>query len=131
MAHYNHTFILPVTNASAFLEGVVLAGNGNEKVSAASTVNVSPVGLSIATVATYGKAVGVLVQGVGKAVLMASVGAWSRVGVGNASGALGPVTPSGAAVASGAAPAYSVGLTLKAGVAGDIVPVYVRPEQII
>lgn len=136
MAQYNHIHVLPMTNASAIGEGLAVQGIAGEKVVGASSINVRPIGLTIASTATYGKSVGVLVLGVGKAMIAASVGAFSLVGVASTNGALGPVTPSGLApiasnyVASGYIPQFAVGYILKNGAVGDVQPVWVAPQEV-
>jgi hypothetical protein len=134
MAHTQHVRTLPVTAASAFNAGIALAGIGDESVLNASSVNVRPQGLSIATVPSYGLPAALLVDGVGKALIAASVGAWSLVGVASVNGGLGPITASGVvfAAASGSTytPKYAVGTILKAAAPGDYAPVQVKIEEV-
>ena len=127
-----------VTAASAYLFGVAVMGDpaSDEKMLAAGSIGAEGIGISAATVATYGLDSQVVFRGVAKGLVAASLGAWARVGPANASGALGPALASGQLASSGASaglyPArYSVGQALAAGVAGDIIPVLLDPRQIV
>jgi hypothetical protein len=90
--------------------------------------------MTIASVATYGYEVAVVVDGIVKGVAAASIGAGARVGVGSTNGALGVVGPSGVGGASLAAAAplkFSIGRALKNAAPGDFFPVLIQPEQIV
>lgn len=140
MAHYDHGLVLPFVAGSAVGQGVAvkmpIASSRNEVVIPAAAVTDDLVGLTIATQATYGYEVAVLVSGVGKARAAASVGAGAKVGVASTNGALGPVLASGTLASFGASaglqPArYVVGRALTAAAAGEYFAVLLDPAEIV
>lgn len=134
MAHKTEGFTLPLKAASAIAQYVpvtpVPAGSSlSETVYRAGSLNDMPIGFTIATIATYGLEVGVVVSGVVKGVAGASLGAGALVGVGSTNGILIPQAASFAATAM--ALRWAVGVALKNAAAGDYFPVLVKPDQIV
>lgn len=134
MAHKTEGFTLPLKAASAIAQYVpvtpVPAGSSlSETVYRAGSVNDMPLGMTIATIATYGLEVAVVVNGVVKGVAGASLGAGALVGVGSTNGILIPLVPSAAATAM--ALRWAVGVALKNAAAADYFPVLVKPDQIV
>ncbi len=109
-----------------------IASSRDDTVVLAASHNNDVLGLTIATVATYGDPVAVVVTGVAKGVAGASLGAGARVAVGSTNGVLAPLLASGAASGGAAVNArYIVGRAMQAAAAGDIFPVLLGGEQII
>jgi uncharacterized protein with LGFP repeats len=106
------------------VRGLAVGSSRDEYITAARASNVAILGISIATVASPGDAVAFAAAGRAKGIAGASLGAWTPVGA-NASGLLGPLT--GAA----AAPTVQqqVGISVQAGVAGQVITILVKPDQ--
>lgn len=107
-------------------ETVVPAGSQNHEV----------IGLTRATVGTYGEAAPIVVFGIAKAYAAASIGAGALVGVGSTNGRLIPIVPSGLSTALGSALGaaglrFAVGRALHAVAADGIFSVLVDPRQVI
>jgi hypothetical protein len=122
---------LPLTAGSQILQYqpiALLAGTSEVAIPAAS-VNQEPIGLAIATVASGGAVEFIGIGGVGKAIAAASTGAGARVGVTATTGLqVGPLAVSGA---SAGIQKWSVGQLLKNAAAGDVVPIYVNPHNVL
>lgn len=139
MADYNHEAVesfIAASQIGAYLPVFQnIASSRDDYVVPQTVVNGEIIGLTIATVPTYGDPVAVVLSGRAKAICAASVGAGALVGVASTNGALGPVLPSGitAHIGSGGdvAARYAVGRTLKAYAAGDVMTVIVDPRQVI
>lgn len=140
MAHYDHGRVLPFVAGSAIAQGAAaqmpIASSRNEVVIPAASSGQDMIGLTIATQATYGLEVSILIDGVGKARAAASVGAGALVAPASTNGHLGPVLASGALASFGASaglqPArYAVGRSLVAAAAGEYFAVLVQPRQVI
>jgi hypothetical protein len=136
MAWYDHWNIIPggvaASAINAYLPVKQNPGVDSGFVAAAS-VNDDVVGMTIATVPTWGGDLAVVFQGVAKAIAGASLGAGARVGVGSSNGVLVPIPASG--VASGGAAVnlrFSIGRAQTgATVAGQVFSVLLQPEQIV
>lgn len=142
MAHKTEGFTFPAKAASAigmyvpvrFVGDPHITGGSalSETVMRAGSYNELAIGMSIATIATYGLEAAVLVQGVGKGVAGASLGAGAPVAVGCTNGILIPLLATGGpASANLVGPRFSVGIALKNAAAGDIFPVLIKPDQIV
>lgn len=132
MADYNHESVWPFTAASALAAFVpVTLDTVNDQVVLADSTGDDVIGLTIATVATYGYSVAVVTDGKAKAVCGASVGAGARVAIASTNGALGPAAAAGGAGGASLGARYQVGLTLRAYAAGDIMTVLLDPGQIV
>lgn len=138
MAHVDILQGLPFTAASALGQYVVVTGDSTtkEQVFAAGSVTADPLGVTIATTPSYGLAADVVVSGVVKINVAASLGAFARVGVASLNGAIGPVGASGLGTSLGSAlgagiPRYSVGIAVGPALPGEYVSVYLDPRQII
>lgn len=109
--------------ASALSETVYRTGSTNEWV----------LGMTFATVASPGDPVTLIRPGeVGKGIAGASLGAGAHVALGSTNGILIPLGASGiASPASTGEARYIVGQALKNAAAGDIIPVYVNPMQLV
>lgn len=134
MAGYNHGEVLEAKAASAIAQWVpamFLPGGSalDETVHRAGSLNDIAVGMTIATVASPGDPVTLVVSGRAKAIAGASLGAGALVGVGSVNGILIPQTPSVTATAM--ALRTIVGRALKNAVAGDVFEIQVKPEQIV
>lgn len=113
-----------------------IASSVDETVVPANSVTQDVVGLTRATVGTYGVPAAIVVGGIAKAVAAASLGAGARVGIASTNGALGPVTPSGLSTALGSAlgaagARFQVGRALHAAAAGAFFSVLLDPAEII
>lgn len=121
---------LPIT----FLQG----GSAlSETVRLAATAIELQFGLTMATVASAGDPVQFWPPGdVAKGIAGASMGAGAPVAVGSTNGVLAPMLPSGLSTSLGSAlgagpPRWAVGYVLKNAAAGDLIPVFIAPQQII
>lgn len=134
MAHADHGPAYPFVAASQLKFGVAVKADTTvaEQVLPAASTNDEIVGITIATVPTYGAPVAIVRSGVAKAIAAASTGHMARVGVASTDGSFGPISAS-AAGASGVAIAlrYSMGWALKAAAAGEVFPVLLDPRQIV
>jgi hypothetical protein len=133
MAWKNEGFVLPKIAASAIAQCVCVKGDTTTDnqvfVAGANTDDV--IGVTIATVPTYGLSVGVQVEGVAKVLVAASVGAGVRVSVASSNGAIGPVAaPASSGVPVGA-PVYSLGVIQEARGAGEYGSVFIDPREIV
>lgn len=107
---------------SALSETVVRAGSWNELA----------IGMTIATIATYGLEVAVAYTGEVKGIAGASLGAGAPVAVGSTNGILIPVLATGGpATANLVGTRFAVGIALKNAAAGDYFPVLLKPDQIV
>lgn len=102
----------------------------------AGTIADDVIGLTRATVGTYGLAETVVVGGFAKAIAAASLGAGARVAVGSTNGKLIPITPSGIGTGLGSALGaadirYMIGRSLEAAAAGAIFTVLLDPGQVV
>lgn len=137
MAHDQEGPRLPLKAASAIAQYVPVtmpAGGSalSETVIRAGSINDFPLGFTTATIATYGEAVGVQYAGVVKGVAGASLGAGAPLGVGSTNGILIPLAASNiASSANGTGVRWMVGVALKNAAAADLVPVWIKPDQII
>jgi hypothetical protein len=141
MAHSDNDPGLPFIAASAMGQGVVVfmnvASARNETVIPADSSARDPLGITIASIATYGQEVAVITHRVAKARAAASVGAGARVHAASTNGALGPVTASaffGASQGPSAglvAAKFSVGKALTSAAAGEYFACLVDPQQIV
>jgi hypothetical protein len=133
---------IPVKAASAIANWVPVTflppGSAlSETVVRAGSVNDFPLAMTQATVASPGDPVQLGRPGeVTKAIAGASLGAGAIVAVGSTNGILIPLLPSGLSTALGSAVGaaglrWSVGVALKNAAAGDIFPVYLKPDQIV
>lgn len=134
MAHFNHGETESLKGASAiaaFVPVMYLPGGSalDETVQRAGSLNDIAVGMTIATVASPGDPVTVVVSGRAKGVAGASLGAGALVGVGSTNGILIPQTPS--VIATAMALRTIVGRAVINAVAGDVFTIQVKPEQII
>ncbi len=134
MAGYNHGETLELKAASAIAQWVpamFLPGGSalDLTVHRAGSLNDIAVGMTIATVASPGEPVELVVSGQAKAIAGASLGAGALVGVGSTNGVLIPQTPS--VLATAMALRTIVGRALANAVAGDVFTIQVKPEQIV
>lgn len=134
MAHYNHGETLEVKAASAIAQWVPAmflpaASALDLTVHRAGSLNDIAVGMTIATGASPGDPLTLVVSGQAKAVAGASLGAGALVGVGSTNGILIPQAPS--AVATAMALRTVVGRALVNAAAGDVFAIQVKPEQIV
>jgi len=105
---------------------VAFASGKNEQVHAASGLLTAPVaGLTIATAATPGVPVAVVMAGRTKGIAAGSIAAGKPVGVGSINGALVEFTPAAATNAN--LVRHYVGVALENAGAGDIFTVHVDP----
>lgn len=113
----------PITflaGGSALSETIIPAGSFND----------FQFGLTSATVASPGDPISWWQPGdVGKGIAGASMGAGAFVSIGSTNGILIPQVPSAAATAM--ALRWTVGIVLKNAVAGDFIPVFIKPDQIV
>jgi hypothetical protein len=107
----------------------ILPGSPGENALPAASVNRYPFGICQATVAS-GAPVTYWVPGdVGKMQAAASMGAGAQVGVTATTGLqVGPLAVGGA---SAGIERYAVGVLLKQAAAGDIIPVYIDPKNVL
>lgn len=143
MAHKTEGFELPLKAASAIAQYVPVRFVGDahggfggsslsETVVRTGSWNELALGMTIATVATYGQEVAVQVNQVTKGVAGASLGAGAPVGVGSTNGILVPLLATGgAASANLVGTRFAVGIALKNAAAGDFFPLLVKPDQIV
>lgn len=135
MAWINVLRSLPKINASAIGQYLCVTPDTttDNQVTVASTPNLDCIGVTYtASLATYGYACNVAVEGEVKVWFAASTGAGARVGVASTNGAVGPVNPSGPAPSgAGTARIYSVGFTETAHAAGDLGTIHLDPRQIV
>lgn len=139
MSWQNVKNTLPKIAASALAQYVVVQGDTttDEQVYTAGSNNVDLIGVSLASVPTYGYAAAIAVEGVVKILVAASVGANARVTVASSNGAIGPISASGV-LPSGVGPSgneqlprYSIGVTQSARAAGEYASVFLDPREII
>jgi hypothetical protein len=137
MAHKTESAGLPFTAASGIAQWVpvqALQGGSalKETVIRNGSWNVEALGFTLATVASPGDPVAVVVDGIVKGTAGASLGTGARVAVGSTNGILVPINASGvASPASTGEARYSVGKSLYNAVAGDVISVLVDPSQIV
>lgn len=143
MSHKTEGFELPLKAASAIGQYVPVRFVGDphggfggsalsETVVRTGSWNELALGMTIATVATYGQEVAVQFTQVTKGIAGASLGAGAPVAVGSTNGILVPVQATGgAASANLVATKFSVGIALKNAAAGDYFPVLLKPDQIV
>ncbi len=106
--------------------GVAFASGRSEFVHAASALSAAPIaGLTIATAATPGAPVAVVMEGHAKAMAAGSIAAGRPVTVGSINGALTEFTPG--AATNAALPRYVIGFAVESAGAGDIFTVHVNP----
>jgi hypothetical protein len=120
--------------ANALISFLPAASALAETVWRASQLSDFPIGVTSATVATAGDPVSYWRIGdVAKCIALASVGAGAFVGLSQAGTvSVGPLTPSNiASSANGSGLRFVIGYTLKSGAAGDVIPVFVSPTQLI
>lgn len=134
MAGYNHGQTLPMKAASAIAQWVPVmplagASSVDHTVIRAGSLNDLPIGMTIATIASVGDPVTVVVGGIAKGIAGASLGAGAPVGVGSTNGVLIPQTPSVTATAM--ALRWVVGVSLDAAAAGDVFSIWVKPDQLV
>jgi hypothetical protein len=118
--------------------GPLVAGSElDETVIRAGSYNVLPIGMTIATVPTYGQPVAAEARRgyVTKGIAAASLGAFSPIAVGSTNGHLIPLCPSGltAHIASaGDVPVrYIVGYAQESAADGDVIRIVFDPQQIL
>lgn len=134
MAGAQHQWLFPNTyaasNLSAYVPVKAGASNGQVILSTANTDDV--IGLTYATVATFGTDAQIVYFGVAKAIAATTIAYGARVAVGSTNGALGPLTPSGVGSILGVtqAPRYSLGRALTAAAAGDVFSVILERAEI-
>lgn len=133
MSWQNVKLTLPKIAASAIGMYVPVVGDAtvDGQVVAAATVSQDTIGVSLATVPTYGYGIPIAVEGVTKMLVAASVGANARVGVASTNGGIGPVTATGAAPSGATARIYSIGITQEARAAGEYASVFIDPREIV
>lgn len=132
---------VPFTAASAIGQYVPVtllgaASSLDDTVIRAGSVNEFPVGFTIATIATYGNPVSVLLGGIAKGIAAASLGNGAQVAVGSTNGRLIPLLASGLSTAIGSALGaaglrFSVGFALEDAVDGGEFKVLLNPIQIV
>lgn len=113
-----------------------LASPLRETVVPAASVNQDVIGLTRATVGTYGKAEPIVVRGIAEGLAAASIGAGALVGIASTNGALGPIVPSGLSTALGSALGaqtlrYVVGRSLHNVAAGETFSLFLNPSEVI
>lgn len=141
MAHIQEGFRLPLKAASAIAQYVpvmFLAGGSalSETVQRAGSTNDVPVGFAMASCASPGDEISVMVDGVAKGFAGASIGAGALLGVGSTNGVLIPIMASGVLASAGASagltlPRWRVGMALKNAAAGDVFPVLIDIDQVL
>jgi hypothetical protein len=142
MAHYDHGQVLPLKAASAIGQGVVavmpFASPLDETVIPGASAGFAGfvLGITVASAASPGDPVGVVITGVAKVRAAASVGGGAPVGAASVNGALGPIMPSGIMASFGASaglqPArYAVGVALTDAAAGEYFAVQINPHNVI
>lgn len=134
MAHFQHEIVLPMKAASAIPQYAPLAitpGVANSVQVPSSTLE-AIIGFSLATVASPGLDVAVVVAGWAKAIAAASLGAGAHVGMGSINGALAPLAASGVASVIGPiqAPRWRAGLSLDNAAAGQVFSVLLLPGEL-
>lgn len=132
MAHENVSRGEPFKAASAIMQWVPVIGlegtsSIDETVIRAGSTNQYPIGMTIASVASPGDPVTVVIEGRTKGIAGASLGAFTPVGVGSTNGILIPLARG--AVASNIL--NQVGISMQAALVGDIFTILVKPGQII
>lgn len=134
MAHFQHEIVYPGKTASAVPQYMpltkTLAVDEQFQVPSSSLERI--VGFSLATTASPGGDVAVVVAGWAKAIAAASLGAGAHVILGSINGAMIGVIPSGVASALGVtqAPRFSVGIALTNAAAGQVFSVLLQPGEI-
>lgn len=138
MSWQNVKLTLPKIAASAVAMYVPVADDTavDGQVFTAGSINQDAKGVTLATVATYGYAVPVAVEGVVKVLVIASSGAGARMGVGSTNGGVIPVSASGLATALGSALGaqglrYSIGVLQEARASGEYGSLFIDPRQVI
>lgn len=137
MAHSNVETPLPLKAASAMAQWVPVqflqgASALTETVMRNGSWNIEALGMTIATVATYGDPVAVVVDGVCKGIAGASLGAGAYLSIGSTNGILVPVAASGvASPASTGEARFIVGKSLYNAAAGDVFSFLLDPGQIV
>ena len=96
---------------------------------------VDAIGVTTATVPTYGYEVPIAVQGWVKCRVAASLGAGARVSVASANGAIGPLAAVGfvgqpSLPIASQIPKYGIGRALNAAAAGDFTTIYLNPREV-
>lgn len=134
MAWKNEGMVLPKITASAIGQYVVVTADTttDNQVFVAGSANVDGIGVSQASVPTYGLAIGVQVEKVSKILVVASVGAGARVSVASANGGIGPaVYPAAAPSGAAAAKSYSIGVIQEARLPGEYGSVFIDPRELV
>lgn len=137
MAYTNHGERLSLKAASAIAQNVpvmFLPGGSalDLTVQRAGSINDIAVGMTIATVATYGDPAAVIVSGEAKGIAGASLGAGALVGVGSTNGILIPLIASNiASVADGSGLRFVVGRALVNAAAADVFTIQIKAEQLV
>lgn len=132
MAWKNEQTVLPKIAASALAQYICVKNDTvDDQVFTAGANTDDVIGVSLATVATYGYSAGIQVEGVAKVLVCASVGAGARVSIGSSNGAIGPVAaPASSGVPVGA-PVYSLGVIQEARAAGEYGSVFLDPREVV
>lgn len=132
MAWKNEGLVLPKIAASNIAQYVCVKNDTvNDQVIVAGANSDDVIGVSQASVPTYGMALGVQVDKVAKVLVAASVGAGARVSVASTNGGIGPVAaPASSGVPVGT-PVYSLGVIQEARAAGEYGSVFIDPRQIV
>lgn len=138
MSWQNVKLTLPKVAASAIGMYVVVANDQTTdgQVIPAGSAGQDAVGVSLASVPTYGYGIPVAVEGVVKVLVAASIGAGARAKVASTNGAIGPVVGSGLATALGSAlgaagAVYSIGWVHEARAAGEYASLFIDPREVI
>lgn len=138
MSWQNVKQTLPQIAASAVGMYVVVKKDAttDSQVVTAGSQNDDAIGISLATVPTYGYAIPVAVEGVTKVLVIASSGAGARMSVGSTNGGVIPVIASGLATGLGSALGaqgirYSVGVLQEARAAGEFGSLFIDPREIV
>lgn len=131
MAWKNEGTLLPKIAASALAQCIcVTLDTVNDQVYTAASNNIDAIGVTVATVPTYGYSAAVQVDKVAKVLVAASVGP-GRVSVASSNGAIGPVAaPASSGVPVGT-PVYSIGYINEARAAGEYASVFIDPREIV
>lgn len=133
MAHSDKTIGEPFKAASAIAQwvpviGLEKASSIDETVIPAGSYNQFPIGMTMATVASPGDPVSVVMfGGKTKAIAGASLGAFTPVGVGSTNGILVPLARSSVASAI----TNQVGFSVQAAAPGDVFTIFVNPAEVV
>jgi hypothetical protein len=134
MAWKNEGLVLPKVTASAIGQYVCVQNDTttDSQVFVAGSCNVDAIGVSQASVPTYGLSIGVQVDKVAKILVAASVGAGARVMVASANGGIGPaIYPAAAPSGAAAGRVFSIGVIQEARNAGEYATVNIDPREIV